>query len=158
MAVIRTLPLVHPFESVFLDAMRCGQTAARERPCANPAITPSYTITRSSEADTIHVELPGVQKESLKLDAENFFLFVSGSRGSRQATALTPSEKSDRDVNGEHLSYSEKSKDVVRYEVKFRIPERSDADEVKADYADGLLTIRVPHRREAERRHINVSF
>jgi len=45
---------------------------------------------------------------------------------------------------------------IGRFEYRVRLPEQVDADNVEASLKDGVLSVRVPKREQAERRTIQV--
>jgi HSP20 family molecular chaperone IbpA len=163
MSLIRNRPFYHPFESLF-DVMRDGAFAPQSR----SVIVPSYSTRRTKDADNITIELPGVPKETLKLDIKSHFLIVSGSRPDPDAPTepqLTEQTERSTDRNGKsdkgevgEGNADEQYDGHIHYEVRVMLSERLDVDSISADYKDGLLCVRVPHRGDVKQtRSITIS-
>lgn len=106
------------------------------------AFSPALDVEEDADQFTVHVELPGVSPEAVDVSIEDSVLTVSGERGfydEKEADGFRRIERS-----------------FGRFHRALRLPDRVDADGVKASYKDGLLTITVPKAEEAKPRRIQV--
>lgn len=114
--------LVRHFDSDFDQLVR--------RAFATPATTgfvPAVDVHRDGADVVITVELPGA--ETVDVEVSDGRLSISGSR------------RADRRDGGDGVLVREIRSGLFRRE--FALPEHVTADNVEADYADGLLTVRV---------------
>jgi HSP20 family protein len=90
----------------------------------------------------LKAELPGLRREDIDLTVENNTLTIRGER--RRDDGVQP----DRYHRSERL-YGTCSR-------SFTLPNTIDPGRVKAEYRDGVLTVRLPLREEAKPRQIKV--
>jgi HSP20 family protein len=90
------------------------------------------------------VELPGVNKEEVKLSMEKGTLTISGER------------KSDFSKENGELYHSERF--YGRFQRTINLPESLDANQVKASYKDGVLTVTLPKSEEAKPKQIDIAL
>lgn len=94
----------------------------------------------ASEAGTdkqgyrIDLELPGVKQEDVEITVHDNTITVKGEK-------RTHSERKDGDVFFCERQYG-------TFQRTFRLPPDADADNIAADFSDGLLTLKVPRRAE----------
>jgi HSP20 family molecular chaperone IbpA len=155
MTTLYTLSIPTPFESLFLDSVKSKRY---NHHCANMAeqratvVTPTYSTSTSKDVDIIEVELPGVAKDSLRLDFKTNLLIVTASRGPHYSKpSLSTSQES-----AEQNAWVDNASRRIEYEIKFKLPKRSDSDSIEASYRNGLLTIHVSRRKDPEPRRINI--
>ncbi|MDT8369385.1 MAG: Hsp20/alpha crystallin family protein [Longimicrobiales bacterium] len=103
---------------------------------------PSVNIEETPEALYLTAELPGVREEDVELEVENNILTLRGEK------AETRNEKVDRF----HL-YERRSGSFHR---SFTLPRTVVADEIQAEYADGVLHVTLPKAPEAKSRKIEI--
>ncbi|MDP9431804.1 MAG: Hsp20/alpha crystallin family protein [Actinomycetota bacterium] len=98
-------------------------------------------VTRQGEEIVVRTDLPGVPAESISVTFENSVLTVSAER---------------------HANYAEGERVIVQERFdgtmtrRLRVPEWVDGDRIAADYADGVLTLRLPVGEKARPRRIEV--
>lgn len=102
--------------------------------------TPAIDIRTTGEAITIAADIPGVLKENLEVTLENTLLTIKGERKS-------PWTEKDSVRIGRKYGPFRKT---------FTLPEGLDADELKADLTDGVLTIQIPRKSAAKPRKVLV--
>lgn len=90
---------------------------------------PSVDIHETPEHFAITAELPGVAKEDVKITVESGILTIMGERKSE-------SETKDKKAHRIERSYG-------RFERSFALPENVDADNVVAEFKDGVLTMKL---------------
>jgi len=109
-------------------------------------LRPSVDIAESKKAYRISVEVPGIDPEQVELQVQEGALVISGEK--RQET--------EDDEEGFHR--------VERHYGQFRrvlaLPEDADVDNIRADAKNGVLKIRIPRLKQADKpgaRRIEIS-
>jgi HSP20 family protein len=98
--------------------------------------SPSVDITETSEEFQIKAELPEVKKEDVKIHVENGMLSISGER---------KQEKEEQNKKWHRVERSYGS-----FLRTFTLPENVDESKVRAEFKDGLLTMRLPKSTPAK--------
>ena len=96
----------------------------------------------------IKADIPGVKKEDIKLDVDDFVLSVS----------VTQKEEKEetKEKDGVQWHHTERSNSFVKRSV--RLPETADMESISAEYKDGVLSVSVPKREVPEKvKRINIS-
>ncbi len=104
---------------------------------------PRMDMIKEGESFKIRVELPGMEKENIKIIVEESILTINGER--KQAD-----EKEGQVIRSERL--------LGRFSRSFRLPNTIDRSGVAADYKNGLLTVTLPVKAEAKPRQIDVQI
>jgi HSP20 family protein len=106
---------------------------------------PDLDIAENRDHYTIRVEMPGVSKDDVNVEVNGDALSISGEK---------KAEKTDEQ---ESWHYVERS--FGSFQRVLAIPEDADADKIDAGFRDGVLTITLPRRADAEstRRKITVN-
>ncbi|RMG60576.1 MAG: Hsp20/alpha crystallin family protein [Gammaproteobacteria bacterium] len=104
---------------------------------------PAVDVRETSDALVIHVELPGVEKENIRIEMHEGRLSISGER---------PYVKEDEE---EHVHRIERA--YGRFARSFSLPRDIDTDRVQASMDNGVLKIRLPKRGAASSRTIEIS-
>lgn len=78
----------------------------------------------------IKAELPGVDKKDIVIDVKDGVLTLSGERSYDNET--------------KEESYFRKERAYGKFERSFTLPTHVDAEKIKAEFKDGLLTIEIP--------------
>ncbi|GLU48376.1 Hsp20/alpha crystallin family protein [Nocardiopsis ansamitocini] len=97
---------------------------------------------REGDSFVIHFDLPGVRADSIDLEIERNVLTV---RAERVGTT----------AEGREMVLAERPSGT--FSRQLFLGETLDADNIAADYADGVLTLRVPVAEQAKPRKISVS-
>jgi HSP20 family protein len=106
------------------------------------AFGPLLDVEESDDAFTLHVELPGVAADDVEVSLEDDVLTVSGERRFY----------ADRETDG----FRRIERSFGRFHRSVRLPDRVDADRVRATHRDGVLMISVPKAEDAKPRRIAV--
>ena len=93
-------------------------------------------VVENKDSYMIKADLPGVKKEDLDVSMENGFLTVSAKRSS--------DEEHD---NGKYHIHERSSGEFKR---KFRISESVKAEEIKAEFKNGVLELVIPKTEKEE--------
>lgn len=103
---------------------------------------PRFTTSEDENGVTLHIALPAVPKENLKLTLLESNLKVEA----RRAEAIPEAWRTHRD-NGV----------ADRYELDIRLTRRFDGTKASATLESGVLTLRIPVREDAKPRLIEVN-
>jgi HSP20 family protein len=103
---------------------------------------PAVDIYEDKEGFHIKAELPGVKGEDVHVNIENNVLTLRGER------------KLEREDKREGYHRIERA--YGSFTRSFVLPNTADADKVQADLKDGVLTVFVPKKSEAQPRRIEV--
>ena len=104
---------------------------------------PSVDITETDAAYLIKGEIPGVNKEDIKINIENGMLTMSGERKHEQEEKNKKFHRIERSF-GSFLR-------------SFRLPDNVDEAAVKAEFKDGMLNVTLPKSAQAKAKTTNVT-
>lgn len=137
-----------PFRSV-RDLMRFDplQELMRWEPFAELAgeettFTPRMEVRDTTEAIVIKVDVPGVKEQDIDVSVAGNVLTLSGKR-----------EHEARTESDQYYAYERSYGSFAR---SLTLPEGCDAEQVKADLKDGVLTVMVPKRPSVHARRIPI--
>ena len=101
------------------------------------------TLGASSLGDVVlKAELPGIKPEDVEIRVEDGTLYLKGER------------KFEKEVKEESYHHIERS--YGNFVRSFPLPNSVNADEAKAEYKDGVLTLTMPKREEAKPKSIKI--
>jgi len=126
-----------------LDAMTDGFERVfglRAAPGGPRGFLPPVDIWEDEHAVVIELDVPGCNAENLAAEAVDGQLVVTGER------AVSPGAQ--RRYRSERWQ--------GRFVRSFTLPQNVDGDSIQADYAEGVLTIRLPKPEEAKPKRINI--
>jgi len=103
---------------------------------------PAVDITEEDDAYLAKVELPGVNRDDVKITMQDNVLTI---RGEKKA------EKKGKDENMRRVERYYGS-----FQRSFSLPTSVKSDKIEAEYKDGILTINMPKAEEAKPKHIEV--
>ena len=113
-------------------------TAPRE----DVALVPPVDVIEDSGGITLYADLPGVPKEKLNLQVDSGTLTIEGELGLEMPEGM---ESTHAEVS------------LPRYRRTFTLSRELDADKVSAEFADGVLKLRIPKAEHALPRKIEIS-
>jgi HSP20 family protein len=121
-----------------------GDTYLREDEVARGAWIPPVDIFETDDHTLVlKAELPDIQRDDIHVTVENNTLTL---RGEKKVTGEVAEDRFRR-VERSYGTFSR----------SFTLPSTVDGGKVKADYRDGVLTVRLPYREEARPRAIEVA-
>lgn len=103
---------------------------------------PPVDIFENENNIVLKAELPGVDPKDVDVKVEDNTLYLKGER------------KFEKEVNNENYHRVERS--YGSFARSFSLPNSINAEKVKAEYKDGLLTLTLPKREEAKPRSIKI--
>jgi HSP20 family protein len=125
---------------VFADAT---QQRARTRSEADSEIEPAdwfpaADVYETTEEYLVAIDLPGIERTGLDISLENNRLAVRGER-------VVPEQAKER-----------LERPAGRFLRRFEVPATVDAEAIAAEYKDGVLSIRLPKRREQKPQRVEI--
>ncbi|MFZ5517909.1 MAG: Hsp20/alpha crystallin family protein [Candidatus Zhuqueibacterota bacterium] len=105
--------------------------------------SPSVDITETKEGFEVRAEIPGLNKEDIKISFEENMLKLSGERKFED-------EKREKDYHRIERRYG-------KFERAFYMPKNVKTGDIKASYKDGVLTVQIPKSEEAKAREIEIN-
>lgn len=108
------------------------------------AWVPAVDIYETGDSLVLKAELPGINPEDVEIRVEDNTLYLKGER------------KLEKEVREENLHRVERS--YGTFMRNFALPNSIDADKVKAEYENGILTLTMPKREEAKPRTIKINI
>jgi HSP20 family protein len=121
---------------------RESTAAARRTPQdAEPVLRPSVDIFENSDGITLVADMPGVSKEGLQLRVERDSLVIEGAAHLDMPEGMQALHADIRST---------------RYRRSFALSNELDTERVDANLKDGVLTVRISKRAEAQPRKIEV--
>jgi len=113
---------------------------AREETRSNERyIRPAVNIIEDEEGLVLTADIPGAAKDSLDVNVEKGILTISA-----PANHTVPGTSAYREF------------ELASYYRQFTIPESLDHEKARADYANGILTLRIPKVEVAKPKRIAV--
>ena len=104
--------------------------------------TPAVDITEHDDQFVVKVELPGVNKDDVKITLENNILTIRGEK------------KQEKETKKENYHRVERS--YGSFQRSFTLPTTVKNDKIDAVYRDGILQIALPKAEEAKPKQIEV--
>jgi len=108
-----------------------------------PEWTPLADITEDEKEYLIKAELPEMKKEAVKVTVENGVLIISGER---------KFEKEEK-----KRKYHRVERGYGTFMRSFTVPDDADANKIKAEFKNGLLTVHLPKTEHAKPKQIEVN-
>lgn len=104
---------------------------------------PAVDIVENDNALTVKVELPGVEAKDVAVTIDNNVLTLKGER------------RIEKEVKNENYHRMERA--YGTFARSFALPTFVDAENVKAEFRNGLLTVTVPKKPNAKTRAVEVT-
>src|SRR5271157_468682 len=114
-----------------------GETEVSTRSWAPPV-----DIYETEDAIVLKAELPGIDPKDVEVRVEDNTLYLKGERNY------------EKEVNEQN--YHRIERPYGSFARSFSLPNSIDAEKVKAEYKDGLLTLTMPKREEAKPKTIKI--
>jgi HSP20 family protein len=105
--------------------------------------SPAVDMFEKDDTVVIKAELPGLDRKDISLDLQNGILTLKGER------------KHENEVKDENFYRREMS--YGKFVRSFSLPVEVDADKIKAEFQNGLLTIEVPKPEQHKPKQITVN-
>jgi len=105
--------------------------------------SPAVDVQEDADHYYVHAEIPGMNKNEIEISLHNGALTISGERKEFKRQEKAEVCRSERFLG--------------KFQRTFTLPVPVQGDKVKANYADGILTVTLPKAEEAKPKHIQVN-
>ena len=137
----REMPALHNRYSRFFDDPFFR--IARMDDDANPGQwNPAVDLYEKDDHFVIKAELPGVDKNDIKVDLKDCVLTLSGER------------TYDNEVKEEN--YYRKERSYGKFQRAFTLPADVDSEKITAEFKDGVLRVEVPKPEEKKAKQVTI--
>ena len=126
-----------PLRDVFFDRLW-----PEWRSDAGEALVPNVDLSEKDGKYYLTAELPGTKKEDISVTLKDGYLTVSG--------------KKEDHREEKHNDYHLKETRHGTFNRSFRLPVKVSEENIDATYKDGVLTVILPHDKEAENKKIEI--
>ena len=106
--------------------------------------TPAMDVVETETEYRLHVELPGLTKDDVKIEFTDNVLVLKGEK------------KAVERVDGERWHRVERRSGA--FQRRLELPVAVDAGKIQARFRDGVLTVTLPKAEEARPREIEIQF
>lgn len=106
--------------------------------------TPDTDVVESEDQIRVIAEIPGMNRDDLNVSLENNILTISGEK------------TEEREEGSEKQNYHLSERRWGRFSRAFVLPREVEADEISANYQNGVLTVTVPKSEKARPRQIQI--
>lgn len=103
---------------------------------------PSVDVMETENQFEIHLSIPGLKKEEIKIDLKNDVLTISGERKQKE-------EKREAKYLLGEIRYG-------KFSRTFHLPENVDRNSIEASFNDGILEVIIPKAEEEKPQAINI--
>lgn len=103
---------------------------------------PAIDVEESKDSLMVRIEIPGMQKEDIKIQTAGNTLVISGER------------HHDSEEKNRHFHLIERA--YGRFQRMLKLPVEVQSDKAKATYKDGVLEISFPKTEKAKAREIEI--
>lgn len=104
---------------------------------SNPMLSPSMDITENGKRFNIKAEMPGMDSENVEVSVNDNYLTIKGKKDE---------ESVDQDDN-----YVRRERHFGSYQRSIALPDSVDADNIKAEFKKGVLTVEIPKKADASK-------
>ncbi|MGH9355194.1 MAG: Hsp20/alpha crystallin family protein [Terriglobia bacterium] len=116
---------------------------AEDDPLSTKGWAPPVDIFETDHNLVVKAELPGIDPKDVEVRVEDGTLYLTGER------------KHEKEVKEE--SYHRVERSYGAFTRSFRLPNSISTEDIKADYADGVLTLTMAKREEAKPKTIKIN-
>lgn len=124
----------HPFENLLSEMMNDVENI-------KPAFSPASNVIETDDAFKLDLAIPGYSKKEINIEVDNNILRISAER---EATKEEDSTYRLREFN------------YGSFKRAFTLPDNTVAEEIKASFKNGVLTIEIPKVPVQEARKITI--
>ncbi|MDR2444809.1 MAG: Hsp20/alpha crystallin family protein [Spirochaetaceae bacterium] len=128
----------HFMESVF------GESPFSRSQSEMKGMYPSVDIHETNDAYHIEADLPGCDEKDIELTVDSGVLTI-------QSKKEVKSEK-----NNDSKNYIIRERQLDIFSRSFKLPDNADSENISASFRNGLLSLTIKKRAEAQKRIINI--
>jgi HSP20 family protein len=112
------------------------------RPARAGRLVPALDIAEDDDGYVVTIELPGAKREDVTVECQDNVLTIRGEK------------KSEREEKKEQHRWVERT--YGSFSRSFTLPPNARADQIKANFKEGVLTLTIPKAEEAKPKVINI--
>ena len=127
------------FNRVFGKAFAPARTVDENCDCV---WRPGVDIYEEDNGVTLKADLPGIDKKDISIDVKDGVLTLSGERSDESET--------------KEKNFYRRERTYGKFQRVFTLPEGVNADDIKADFKDGVLKVHVPKAEVEEPKKITI--
>jgi len=131
--------LSNRFNRIFGSTFAPARTADENCDCA---WRPAVDIYEEENGIALKAELPGIDKKEISIDVKDRVLTLSGERSM------------DNEIK--ETNYYRRERTYGKFERVFTLPEGVNAEDIKADFKDGVLKVHIPKAVVEEPKKITI--
>lgn len=105
---------------------------------------PAVNVEESGDELLLTAEMPGMSQDDIELEIENNVLTIRGEK------------REEREEGSEERRYHVWERRYGSFQRSFTLPRSVQADDITADFEDGVLHVRMPKSEEAKGRKIQI--
>lgn len=138
----RMIPLTRTVSNIFDEFLGQSPLAGGDLPVIN--IRPSVDIIEDEEKVLLKADMPGLEKNDIKVVVNDGQLTITGHRN----------EFREDNKSG----YTRTERFMGTFSRSFSLPKWADGSKVQADYKNGVLTLTIPKTEEVRPKEIEVKI
>ena len=136
--------MVDRFNRVFDEGFGIIPGAFLEEAFSDGTWIPKIDVYEIKDTLVVKADLPGIDKDKIKIEVKNGTLTIKG-------------ERSEEDKTEEHSAYRLERK-FGSFLRSFPLPADADSDKIRAQYKDGVLQVSVPMTKGTMSKEIKVEI
>ncbi|MDR2404420.1 MAG: Hsp20/alpha crystallin family protein [Spirochaetaceae bacterium] len=120
---------------------------------------PAVDIRETNDAYMLEAELPGYDEKQIRIHVDGRTLTIESGREEegRKDSASRKAEKNGEAAKDGDPRFIIRERRINSFSRSFRLPEDADLDAISAGFKNGLLTLEIRKRPEAQKRFIEIS-
>jgi len=137
------------FESFFGDSILAPAAKIFNR-------VPVVDIQETDNAYVLDMELPGYDESNIDVHVNGFNLTIA-SKQEQQGHPTSPDGRSFQDEKKTEGNYLIRERRVNSFSRSFKLPENADPEAISAAFKNGILSLEIKKRAEAQKRVIQIN-
>jgi len=155
---MNTLSIFNPrFSSDLFDLF--DETMNCNFPKTNNAKLPAVDVLETKDNYILEMELCGLSEKDIEQNKKERVLSVSSKKAEQKEEKKQTSteEANSKGGTAEEKHYLLKERKTISFNRQFTLPQDIDGEKISATFTNGLLTITIPKRPEAEQKSILIN-
>jgi HSP20 family protein len=135
---------VTPFERLYALQRELDRAFNGTETMESGSFVPPMDVVETNDEVLVHLEVPGISRRDLEIRTEGNVVIVTGEK------------KYVETENRKEGGFSSVERRYGRFERSFALPRTVSTTDIRARYADGVLTIVLPKIEESKPRRIEI--
>lgn len=146
MAILRRSPFrqLRELERQLDDIFREGEQEDQNGSQALTGWSPRVDVYEEGDELVFEVDAPGLHKDDLDVSIEDNRLTIGGER------------REEKDVEDSERNYFRSERVYGQFQRSFALPDNVDAEQISANYENGVLTVRAPRTEESRSQSVQI--